>query len=100
MRAVTQRKVLYEDWMSLFRSGLIVVWCAGIFLFAGCEVAPEPVANTTGSSPAPRAVTVPFHRPTAAGDHIAIPVSLDGGPVRSFIVDTGAPVTSIMVSKE
>src|SRR5262249_37805081 len=31
--------------------------------------------------------------------HVAVPVSLNDGPPRAFILDTGAPVTTVLISK-
>lgn len=53
-----------------------------------------------------RSNVVTFTRPgegpgrPAGSAHIAVPVSLNGGPPRAFLLDTGAPVTTVLVSRE
>lgn len=59
-----------------------------------------PVRATSG-----KVYVVSFVRPSqdlaAAGGiaHVAVPVSLNDGPPRAFILDTGAPVTTVLISK-
>ena len=48
----------------------------------------------------PKTHVVTFVRPSQAASHIAVPVSLNDGPPRAFILDTGAPVTTVLISKQ
>ena len=97
------------------------IWCSILALIvAGCESgavqntsaakrpADRAVAASFNQGPAPtgRTHVVGFVRPgqDSAGHgglaHIAVPVSLNDGPPRAFILDTGAPVTTVLISKD
>jgi hypothetical protein len=96
-------------------------WCAAasflvLSILAGCEsgsgpatrTEAEPVLASSQLPPSGQSNVIRFVRlgqggkPHAGGavGHIAIPVSLNGGPPRAFILDTGAPVTTVLISEE
>src|SRR5205809_5871005 len=86
------RMLIWGDLMLVF----------GMVLVTGCESGDAPGAGWEKTS---HANTILFSRPTtgragAWSNHIAVPVSIDGGPTMAFLVDTGSPVTTLLMPLE
>jgi predicted aspartyl protease len=89
-------------------SGLIFLAVA-LFLLYGCE-SEDPGASDAASASRRdtqwrQAVTasrpsVAAARTESANRHIAVPVSINGGPTMAFLVDTGAPRTTMFIPGE
>lgn len=109
---VTRIRMLYRGGLALF------LLCLAL---AGCQTGvKQNTTDAAAGSPAEQATLAAFRQePSAVGgkthvvafvrpgrdmtpygvSHLAVPVSLNGGPPRAFVLDTGAPVTTILISK-
>ena len=71
---------------------LLAVLCSGL---AACEVPVGGGPSRVSAPAAPSGRAVPFTMEGPGGAAVVVPVSINGGPARPFVLDTGATLTCV-----